>query len=179
MNSHLTIIAGRYRGKKLILPDEAIARPTSNRAREALFSVIYAKYPEGFETICEPFGGSASVSFEALSRKMVKKAIVFEKDKSVIRILEKNKKAFPESIELDIREGDFSEAVIPLLGKAVIFIDPPYKDFELIEKSMKKIIPACEKGSLFICETESETPPIENPSDTRKYGRAYFYFYEV
>ncbi|MBN1783702.1 MAG: RsmD family RNA methyltransferase [Alphaproteobacteria bacterium] len=175
----LKITGGTFRGKKLILPEESLVRPTSTRAREALFSVLYAKYPDGFETIIEPFAGSAAMSFEALSRKVVKKAIVFEKETSVIKIIEKNRASFKEALPMKIKEADVMAETFSEYGKALVFIDPPYKDFEKIEKIIQKLKEKCSEGSLFICETESETAPLENPTDTRKYGRAHFYFYEV
>ncbi len=175
----LKIISGKFRGKKLILPDSSVVRPTSNRAREALFSVIKSNFSNDFETIIEPFAGSGIMSFESLSQKIVKKAILFEKNKATANLLEKNSQSFSEKLNIIINNKSVFEEDFGVMKNTIFFIDPPYDKSHLIKDFFKKIENKCTENCLIICESENEIPPLPNPVITKKYGRAFFYFYKI
>ena len=68
----MRIIAGKYRAKKLFTPENKEVRPTSDRAREAVFSIIYSRL--GSLSGCKVldiFAGTGAFGFEALSRGKV------------------------------------------------------------------------------------------------------------
>ncbi|MHA1549896.1 MAG: RsmD family RNA methyltransferase [Alphaproteobacteria bacterium] len=177
----LKIIAGKYRGKKIIPHDTSLVRPTSHKAREAIFNSLKSNYPDGFDMIFEPFAGTGAMSFEALSQELVKEAFLCEKKYSVSAILENNIKKFKDSLKITVLNKDATTLDMSFLEnkKALVFIDPPYKESELIKIVFDNIKDILGKGSLIICESESETPPIENPIDSRTSGRAFFYLYSV
>ena len=177
----LKIIAGKYRGKKIIPHDTSLVRPTSHKAREAIFNSLKSNYPDGFDMIFEPFAGTGAMSFEAISQEIVKEAVVCEKKYSVSAILENNIKKFKDDLKITVLNKDATTLDMSFLEnkKALVFIDPPYKDFEMIKIVFDKIKDVLGKGSLVICESESENSPVENPTDSRKYGRAYFYLYSI
>ena len=66
----MRIVGGKYRGKKLFSPDSDKVRPTSDRAREALFNILNAQLENdwGEYTFLDVFGGTGAVALEALSR---------------------------------------------------------------------------------------------------------------
>ncbi len=82
---HLTLVGGRYRGKKLrFIPK---IRPTSTKVRKALFTVLGEFFSGG--TFLDLFAGSGAVGIEALSRGM-ERVIFVEKDPEVVKLIEKN-----------------------------------------------------------------------------------------
>ncbi|MHA1540456.1 MAG: RsmD family RNA methyltransferase [Alphaproteobacteria bacterium] len=170
------IISGKFRGKKIVLPAESIVRPTSNRAREALFSIIDSNFDSSFETMIEPFAGSGIMSFEAISRRVVERAILFEKDKATAKLLEKNSQSFSEKLNVEIKNKSVFEEDFDEVENAIFFIDPPYNKSHLLVDFLKKIENV--KNCLVICESEKEIPPLSNPLISKKYGRANFYFYK-
>jgi len=62
----MRIVAGHYRGRKLVYPDSRAVRPTQDRVREALFNIITALVPGA--TVLDLFAGSGAMGLEALSR---------------------------------------------------------------------------------------------------------------
>ncbi len=66
----MRIISGSKRGKKLFTPADERVRPTSDRAREALFSILYAKYFDTLDgvAVLDIFSGTGAVGLEAASR---------------------------------------------------------------------------------------------------------------
>ena len=74
------IIAGRWKGRRLAVPDGA--RPTSDRAREALFSILQKRIPGA--KVLDLYSGSGAVGLEAVSRGAAR-ALLVEKSASVLR----------------------------------------------------------------------------------------------
>ena len=66
----MRIIAGKFRGKKLFPPPDNSIRPTSDRVREALFSILASRLPAGFPglNVLDLFAGTGALGLEALSR---------------------------------------------------------------------------------------------------------------
>ena len=69
----MRIIAGKYRAKNLISPENKNVRPTSDRAREAVFSILYSLVG-GVKSkkVLDDFAGTGAFGFEALSREASK-----------------------------------------------------------------------------------------------------------
>ncbi|MBR1841331.1 MAG: RsmD family RNA methyltransferase [Alphaproteobacteria bacterium] len=89
----MRIVAGKYRGKKLWAPTGKDVRPTSERAREALFSILYSKIGGNYSAmnIADIYAGTGAFGFEALSRGF--KSVTFvDIDTTAVR---KNAKLFP------------------------------------------------------------------------------------
>ena len=87
----MRIVAGKYRGKKLFTPDYEGVRPTSERAREALFSILYSRLGGlGECKVLDIFAGTGAFGLEALSRGAAKVAFVDKNPK----LLNKNTALF-------------------------------------------------------------------------------------
>lgn len=125
---YMIITAGKYKGRKVIAPDENITRPTLSKIRESIFSVLYSHIDFEGKFFLDCFAGSGIMGLEALSRGFVS-AVAIEKNPKVARILKQNY----ENIDLvpNLIIGDALKKLPQLntLGKKfdVIYIDPPYK----------------------------------------------------
>jgi 16S rRNA (guanine966-N2)-methyltransferase len=120
----MRIIAGRWRGRKLIAPAGPATRPTSDRAREALFSMLASRLGsfEGLR-VADLFAGSGALGLEALSRGAAHCTFV-ERDRAALDSIRANIAAF--GAEADIRPGD--AAKVRLAGPFdLAFLDPPYE----------------------------------------------------
>ena len=127
----IRIIGGQFRGKKLQVPSGSQVRPSIDRVREALFSMLdhRIKWPE--LTVLDLFSGSGALGIEALSRGS-KQAYFVESSRSHLIILKENLKAC--GIKADAAKVIRGHAVewirrFPDPGEScLIFIDPPFQE---------------------------------------------------
>ena len=121
----MIITGGKYKGRKILAPDEKITRPTLSKVRQGVFNTLFSMIGE-FEgkTFLDLFGGSGVMGLEALSRGF-EEVIVFEKNPKAAQILKKNYSTLGISPNLKI--GD-SLKLVKILDRSfdVIYIDPPY-----------------------------------------------------
>ena len=122
----MRIIAGQWRGRLLRAPEGDTTRPTSDRTRETLFSMLVSRLG-GFEglAVADLFAGSGALGLEALSRGAAS-AVFAEQDAAAIRAIRTNIAALQAQKQCDVRAGS-----VMALGPAkapydVIFLDPPY-----------------------------------------------------
>lgn len=120
------ISGGQYRGAKLFLPPEAMTRPTSQRAREALFHCLFSMNVSLIGAhVLDGFAGSGAIGLECLSRGAAS-CIFIEKDPTVQKILRGNiQKIHQEQVSTIL--GSFDQ-VDQSLRKSFdfIYLDPPY-----------------------------------------------------
>lgn len=122
----MRIIAGEWRGRKLAAPQGDATRPTADRAREALFSMLVSRIGsfEGL-LVADLFAGSGALGLEALSRGAAE-AIFVENEAAALRALRANIAAFRAQGQCDVRATS-----VLTLGPAkrvpdLILLDPPY-----------------------------------------------------
>lgn len=87
----MIITAGKFKGRKVIAPDENITRPTLSKAREAIFSVLFSLMDFDGKSFLDMFAGSGIMGLEALSRGF-ESVLAVEKNAKVARILKENYK---------------------------------------------------------------------------------------
>jgi 16S rRNA (guanine966-N2)-methyltransferase len=127
----MRIIAGKHRGRRLLAPLGETVRPTSDRAREAMFNMLsHGKLAAGgipfaAAAVLDAFAGTGALGFEALSRGAAT-AIFIEQDREALAILRKNIDALGEGARTQIVVGDASRPPRAMSGCAVAFLDPPY-----------------------------------------------------
>lgn len=121
----MIITGGKYKGRKVQVPDEKITRPTLSKVRQGVFNTLFSLVGD-FENLLflDLFGGSGIMGLEALSRGF-KGVLVFEKNVKVAQILKKNYAILGLKTNLNIGDS------LKLLDKIeqnydVIFVDPPY-----------------------------------------------------
>lgn len=169
------ILAGRWKGRVLKVPKGA--RPTSSRAREALFDILRDSIPG--VRVLDLFAGSGAVGLEALSRGAAS-AVFVEKDS---KALEANVGELGVGRgEVEILGGNARRAVATLVGRGdrfgLVFADPPYA---LAGALSRQIAGLLAPGGRFVLQTDSDAAPPELPGlalvDRRAYGRNVFFFF--
>lgn len=123
----MRVIAGEWRGRKLQAPQGEITRPTADRTRETLFSMLVSRLGsfEGL-AVADLFAGSGALGLEALSRGAAS-CIFVEQDAAAIRALRANIANLRAQDRCDVRA-----ASVLALGPArapldLILLDPPYQ----------------------------------------------------
>ncbi len=122
----LRIIAGNWRGRKLQAPQGEVTRPTADRTRETLFSMLLSRLGsfDGL-TVADLFAGSGALGLEALSRGAAS-CIFAEQDAAALRALRANVTGLGAQGQCDVRAGSvlaLGQAKAPL---DLILLDPPY-----------------------------------------------------
>ncbi|MBX9885297.1 MAG: 16S rRNA (guanine(966)-N(2))-methyltransferase RsmD [Novosphingobium sp.] len=122
----LRIIAGTWRGRKLSAPAGDTTRPTADRTRETLFSMLTSRLGSFAElTVADLFAGSGALGLEALSRGAAK-ALFVEQDPAAIRALRANIAALHAAAQCDVRAASVL-ALGPVPAPLdVVMLDPPY-----------------------------------------------------
>jgi 16S rRNA (guanine966-N2)-methyltransferase len=136
------VIAGRYGGRRLKAPRGRTTRPTSDRVREALFSLLGDV--DG-ATVLDLFAGTGALGIEALSRGAAR-AVFVERDPAALRALQANLAALElREPAAEVRSAD------ALLGLRtarerretydLLFVDPPYGDARAWEGKLSAALP--------------------------------------
>jgi 16S rRNA (guanine966-N2)-methyltransferase len=186
----MRIIAGVAKGRNLSTVAGA-TRPTSDRAREALFSTLLSEFGE-FENLkfLDLFAGSAAVGLEALSRG-AEVVHAVEKDDSAVKTIRANH----EIVEKSKPIGKFqlySMSVQKFLGNIgnqydIIFMDPPYEfGDQAVHELLNSIITNnfLRKGGVVVVERATKGSYINWPAPlkelrTKEYGVATLYYGEM
>lgn len=126
----MRIIAGAQRGRIIRAPRGQATRPTTDRVRESLFSVIGSILGPGLGglAVFDPFAGSGALGLEALSRGAAH-AVFAEKDRAALAALSANIDALGVNARTTVHRMDaFSLAGRGVSGGpfALILLDPPY-----------------------------------------------------
>ncbi|HEU0310767.1 MAG TPA: 16S rRNA (guanine(966)-N(2))-methyltransferase RsmD [Sphingomicrobium sp.] len=122
----MRIIAGEWRGRKLISPAGQRTRPTADRTRETLFSMLASRLGsfEGLR-VADLYAGSGALGLEALSRGAVHATFV-ETDRTATKAIEANVAALNAGDRVAVRA--MSAATLPAGDPfELIFADPPYE----------------------------------------------------
>ena len=128
----MRIVAGRHRGRRLLAPPGETVRPTSDRAREALFNILSHGHPaaEGIPfagaAVLDAFAGTGALGLEALSRGATEAAFI-EQDREALATLRRNIAALGESGRARIVSGDATRPPRAVSACELAFLDPPYR----------------------------------------------------
>lgn len=122
----MRVISGEWRGRKLIAPKNDATRPTADRTRETLFSMLASRLGsfEGLY-VADLFAGSGALGIEALSRGAAQ-CLFGEQDREAIDALRKNLAALGATARAEVRAGS-----VLALGPAprsfdLLLLDAPY-----------------------------------------------------
>lgn len=157
-------------------------RPTSDRAKEALFNILSLKLYGA--RVLDLFAGSGALGLESLSRG-AKEVVFNDCAKASLAIIKKNLAALkitPNGEEAKLMNCDYLVCLEQVRGQFdIIFIDPPYR-FDFGEKALQKIAERkllTENGIAVYERDRSFEGEIEGLEkyDERKYGKAYFTFF--
>lgn len=168
----MRVVAGSAKGSGLISPDGLDFRPTLDRVKEAVFSML-----SGVEApkVLDLFSGSGALGIEALSRG-AESCVFVDKSRKSLDITRKNLEKTHLLSRAKIVLNDF-EAFLKNNTESfnLVFLDPPYKD-GLIPRTLELLKNgALAEGALVVCETDDklkcEIPAGYLPIKEKKYGR--------
>jgi 16S rRNA (guanine966-N2)-methyltransferase len=181
------IVAGKLKGRAIVAPDGMGTRPTSDRARQAIFNVLeHAAWAEPLQgaRVMDLFAGSGALGFEAMSRGAAF-ALFVETDEDARGAIRDNADAYGlmgatrvhrrSATDLGVRPGSDGEAF------DLAFLDPPYGK-GLGEQALARLIEGnwLKPGAIVVFERGSDEPEIETPGyerlDARDYGAARVLF---
>ncbi len=155
----MRIITGTARGTTLAALEGEVTRPTSDRVKEALFSMIQFDI-EG-RTVLDLFGGSGQLALEALSRGAAHATIIDQSHDAVNIIIENAKKTHLFE-KCRVTPTDYTTFIRGAANRKtfdIIFLDPPYNT-EMLPNALKLIDKGnlCAKGAYIVCETNCDIP---------------------
>jgi 16S rRNA (guanine966-N2)-methyltransferase len=179
----MRIISGKLGGRKLYSLRGRHIRPTSNRVREALFSILAERVAAA--AVLDLFAGTGALGIEAISRG-ARSVVSIDNSREAIGTIQKNVRhlALEEiirTIQWDIaRNLNCIQATEPVYD--LVFMDPPYER-ELVGKALdnlhhsRSVIP----GALLVVEhSRREELPVDRDfleqTDQRKYGKTLVSF---
>ena len=151
----MRVISGKARGVTLKTPAGMATRPTADRVKEAIFSIIQFDLPGA--SVLDLFGGTGQLGIEALSRGAKSAVFIDERDDACKLIKENLKRTKLESQGQVIR-SDYSAYLKSASQKFdIIFLDPPYAEV-FLENSLNLItqIDILQSGGIIVTERPIE-----------------------
>ena len=183
----MRIVAGDLKGRAIVAPEGQGTRPTSDRARQAVFNVLeHAAWSESLQgaRVIDLYAGSGALGFEALSRGAAF-CLFVETDDGARGAIRENMDAYGlfgrcrvhrrSATDLGVRPGSAGEAF------DIAFLDPPYGK-GLGEQTLSRLIEGgwLKPGAIVVFERGAEEPDIDTPGyerlDAREYGAARVLF---
>jgi 16S rRNA (guanine966-N2)-methyltransferase len=166
------IVAGRFGGRRLRAPAGRATRPTSDRVREALFSILGERVVDA--QVLDLFAGSGALGLEALSRGAAAATFV-DSAPAAIRAVSDNLAALETGAE--VRREDalrFLDGAARAGGHYdLVFLDPPYRLAERLGRPLSDALPTVlAPGAVVVAESDRRAPlaltlPLH---DERRYG---------
>jgi 16S rRNA (guanine966-N2)-methyltransferase len=173
----MRIIAGEWRGRPLLAPPGQATRPTSDRAREGLFSMLASRLG-GFEglAVADLFAGTGALGIEALSRGAAH-CTFYEKDRAALDIMKRNLERLGAFARADLRAQPVEHALAPSRPCDLVLLDPPYAS-GLAQAALDRIGAGgwLAPGGWLSVETNGESlaiPPALKPDAERRFGKAH------
>ncbi len=176
----MRIIAGSRKGARIFAPKGRSTRPTSDRAREAAFTLIG---PVDGATVLDLYAGSGAMGLEALSRGAAS-AVLVEADREACRTIERNlDKLRLIGATVLCRDTLSALAAEAAAGRRydLVLLDPPYGSFATMQASLATYLPAvlAEDGLLVVETGAREHPELPLAERTsRTYGSARLTLFE-
>ncbi|HEU0100532.1 MAG TPA: 16S rRNA (guanine(966)-N(2))-methyltransferase RsmD [Allosphingosinicella sp.] len=135
----MRIVAGRWRGRPLVAPQGQDTRPTSDRVREALFSMLASRLGtfEGLR-VADLFAGTGALGLEALSRGAARCTFI-ERERAALAAIERNVASLGAGPLSEIRAGAVERAPAPREPFHLVFMDPPYGQ-DLAQAALDRIV---------------------------------------
>ena len=177
----MRIISGRHKGRRLTAPKNLPIRPTTDRAKEALFNILNNRYYFADITVIDLFAGTGNISYEFASRG-TEHITAVDAHSGCVSFIDK------VSGELGMGITAIKSDVFTFLGKSdaradIIFADAfyamPEKDFEKLVRIIFEKDMLLENGTLIVEHaSRMELSHLDHFSEKRKYGGTTFSFFD-
>ena len=151
----MRVITGSARGVRLLTPEGEQTRPTTDRVKEALFSIIQFEV-EG-RSVLDLFAGTGQLGIEALSRG-AKDAVFVDNRSDAVKLIRENLRKTKFQDQSTVFTGDYATFLQTTKQRFdLIFLDPPYAE-SFLENALKRIsaIDIVKDGGIIICERPVE-----------------------
>ena len=151
----MRVITGSARGVRLKTPDGLKTRPTSDRVKEAVFSMIQFEVEGG--RFLDLFAGTGQMGIEALSRGATS-AVFVDGWKDACQLVRENLRLTKLSDKAKVVNSDYLSYLQSCREKFdIVFLDPPYAEF-FLENALNKIseIDILSNRGIIICERPAE-----------------------
>ena len=178
------VISGSARGRRLAVPEGTATRPTSDRAREALFSSLLSLLDLEQARVLDLYAGSGALGLEALSRGAASATLV-EHDPAAVAVLRDNvgHLGLPGAhvVAVDVERW---LAVDPEARYDLALLDPPYElDGPELAQVLVGVARRCEPEAVVVVERSARSPePVWpeglDPLEPKTYGETQVWFAE-
>ena len=182
----MRITGGSWRSRALKAPRGTATRPTSDRVREALFSMLVASGllpadgPADGATdgprVLDLYAGTGALAFEALSRG-ASAAVLVESARDALAVIRQNAQALGAEKRISLFDTKVERAIPRIAGPfAIVFLDPPYADVatpafaSVLAGAAALVAP---EGALVLEHASTDEPPAIPGLEvdrTRRYG---------
>lgn len=177
------IISGRWKAKKIAAPKNFDVRPTTDFAKEALFSILENKYDMQSIAVLDLFAGIGSISLEFASRGC-KDVTSVEMNPKHTSFINSTASELDMSLQVNVQRGDVFDWLKKFRNRKsfeIVFSDAP---FEMEEKKYYELISLVvnnkylKENGILIIEHQSRMK-FDHPNyvETRKYGNIGFSFF--
>ena len=170
----ISLISGKYKGKKLYHFSNIYVRPTQAKIRKSIFQILE---PFNGMEVLDLYAGVGTLGFESLSRG-ASRAVFVEKNQHVYKILEKNTALFPnEKMRLHLSDAVQFISRIHNERFDIIFADPPYTMTNF--QHLKEKVQSCLKPDGIFCMEMKKQDLDESPHRVKYYGNTQVVFWKA
>ena len=177
----MRVIAGKARGVQLKTPEGMQTRPTADRVKEAMFSILQFDLPG--TRVLDLFGGTGQLGIEALSRG-AKSAVFVDAGEKACTLIKENLKRCKLENDAKVVRSDYMQYLERCRETFdIVLLDPPYAEL-FLENAIKKLseIDILESGAIIVAERPVEKElsleiPGFNRSKDYKYGNTLLTLY--
>ena len=177
----MRVISGKARGIVLKTPDGMRTRPTADRVKEAMFSIIQFDLPGA--KVLDLFGGTGQLGIEALSRG-AKSATFVDFQDAACKLIQENLRRTKLETDAKVIRADYMDFLNRTRDPFdIVFLDPPYAEV-FLENALKKLteIDILQSGGIIVAERPVEKElSLEFPGFSRskdyKYGNTLLTIY--
>ena len=177
----MRVISGKARGIVLKTPDGMRTRPTADRVKEAMFSIIQFDLPGA--KVLDLFGGTGQLGIEALSRG-AKSATFVDFQDVACKLIQENLRRTKLETDAKVIRADYMDFLNRTRDPFdIVFLDPPYAEV-FLENALKKLteIDILQSGGIIVAERPVEKElswdfPGYSRSKDYKYGKTLLTLY--
>ena len=177
----MRVITGKARGIQLKTPKGMLTRPTADRVKEALFSII--RFDVAGASVLDLFGGTGQLGIEALSQG-AKRAVFVDAREEACGLIRENLKKTRLEADASVVRYDYLEYLSRCREQFdIIFLDPPYAEV-FLENALNRIteIDILRSGGIIVTERPlgkdlSQVFPGYSRSKDYKYGKTLLTIY--
>jgi len=152
----MRVVAGAFKGRRLQAPRGTRTRPTADRVREALFSVLG---DVSGARVLDLYAGSGALGIEALSRGAASATFV-ERDQRAAAMLRRNLESV--GVDAEVRRQDALRFLASVTGPYdLVFLDPPYDSAFRVAGPLSERLPAVLTQEARIVTESDKRAPLE------------------